>query len=61
MCKYIEVKNGAPHPRTRWSSECGFDLVLMQGYTPNFGKQEEYDKKILPAGGCMKCKAEIET
>lgn len=60
MCEYTEIEGGAPYPRTRWRGECGFDFVLMQGYTPNFGKQEEYDKKIIPSGTCMKCKNIIE-
>ena len=60
MCKYtLNEKNKAPFPRVRYLSECGFDLVLMEGYKHDIDGGRTSDL-ISPSGSCMKCKGEIE-
>ena len=58
MCKYKEDKDGAPYPRVRYKTECGFDVVILAGYKSNeFGRRT--DSLSLPTGSCMKCGDEI--
>ena len=48
-----------PYPRVQFESECGFKLVLTDGYDMNWKDHEKYGTPILPRGKCMKCNKEI--
>ena len=59
-CKYKEIRNSVPYPRTRWIAECGFDYVLIEGYNKDFNSKGYYaNKKAHLTGNCMKCGGKI--
>ena len=63
MCKYkreIPQPKSMPYPRVTFVSECGFNLMLTEGYSMDWRKYETYGKPVNPKGNCMKCKEEIE-
>ena len=62
MCKYHKSKpqpESIPYPRVQFESECGFKLVLTDGYDQDWTKQT-YGEPIIPKGNCLKCQSEIE-
>jgi len=63
MCKYkreIPQPKSLPYPRATLISECGFNLMLTEGYSMDWRNHNTYGKPINPKGKCMKCKEEIE-
>lgn len=63
MCKYQKSKpqpESIPYPRVQFESECGFKLVLIEGYDQDWTKHKTYGEPIIPKGRCMKCNTEIE-
>ena len=67
MCDYKknETKN-LPYPRKSYTSECGLDFVMLEGYkfitskdTANCGIQINTEELNLPSGKCMKCGKDI--
>ena len=67
MCKYVKDDNqDAPYPRVSHTSECGFRLVLLEGYEfdsrkdcGGSGFSERSNRIAKPTGKCMKCKEAI--
>lgn len=62
MCNYKKSNpqpKNMPNDRTKFESECGFILVLKQGYDMNWQDYTNYRKPITPSGNCMKCNNEI--
>lgn len=57
-CKYVLDEIEAPYPRVSYISECGFQLVMMEGYEYNefSGRTSKFK---IPSGKCLKCKKEI--
>ena len=63
MCKYQKDQpqpKTLPYPRVSFTSECGFNLMLKEGYNMDWRDCENYGKPVYPKGKCMKCKNEIE-
>lgn len=63
MCKYQKSKpqpENIPYPRVQFESECGFKLVLNEGYDKDWTKHQTYGHPVNPKGKCMKCQSEIE-
>jgi len=63
MCKYkkdIPQPKTLPYPRATFTSECGFKLMLTEGYSMDWRNYDTYGKPINPQGKCMKCKEDIE-
>lgn len=63
MCKYQKSKpqpKNIPYPRVQFESECGFKLVLTEGYDQDWTKHKTYGEPIIPKGNCLKCQSEIE-
>jgi hypothetical protein len=63
MCKYKKDKpqpKTLPYPRVTFTSECGFKLMLNEGYGMDWRNHENYGHPVYPKGKCMKCKEEIE-
>jgi hypothetical protein len=62
MCNYKKSEHqpkNIPYPRVQFESECGFKLVLIEGYDMNWQDHNKYANLILPSGKCMKCNNEI--
>jgi hypothetical protein len=62
MCNYKKSNpqpENIPYDRTQFESECGFILVLKEGYNMNWQDYTKYRKPITPIGKCMKCSNEI--
>lgn len=63
MCKYqkdIPQSKTLPYPRANFTSECGFQLTLLEGYSMDWRNYDTYGKPVTPKGKCMKCKEDIE-
>jgi hypothetical protein len=63
MCKYqkdIPQPKNLPYPRASFTGECGFKLVLIEGYDMDWKNNKTYGKPIFPKGKCMKCNTDIE-
>ena len=63
MCKYKKSKpqpKNIPYPRVQFESECGFKLVLTEGYDQDWHNHKKYGQPLLPKGKCLKCQSEIE-
>lgn len=62
MCNY---KKSEPqpekmlYPRVQFESECGFKLILIEGYDMDWRDHSKYGNPILPIGKCMKCNSDI--
>lgn len=59
MCKYQKSLQDLPYPRVQFESECGFKLVLAEGYNQDW-KSKDYGKIKIPQGKCLKCQSLIE-
>jgi hypothetical protein len=63
MCKYKKDKpqpKNLPYPRVTFTSECGFNLMLSEGYNMDWRNNGTYRTQKIPKGKCMKCGCEIE-
>jgi len=58
-CKYKLANTELPFPRVGYISDCGFQLVELEGYKRDldYGITNELS---LPKGNCMKCGKTIE-
>jgi hypothetical protein len=62
MCNYKKSNpqpKNIPNPRVQFESECGFKLVLNEGFNMNWQDYKKYRNPILPSGKCMKCNNDI--
>ena len=68
-CEYVIEEDGAPYPRVKYNSECGFQLVVLEGYEFDSSKTSSGNESFsyrtkrvnFPSGNCGKCKNEILT
>lgn len=61
-CKYSKESpqpKNMPYPRISYNSECGFNLVINEGYVTDYRDYDNLGKEIKPKGNCLKCKKEI--
>tara|TARA_R110000851_G_scaffold326621_1_gene495479 strand:+ start:40 stop:249 length:210 start_codon:yes stop_codon:yes gene_type:complete len=68
MCKYTVEKDAVPYPRIKYNSECGYQLMLIEGYKCESTKDSgggsfliRANELNLPSGKCRKCGVEITT
>jgi len=63
MCNYKKESpqpKTIPYPRATFVAECGFYLMLKEGYSLDWRNNKTYKKPLYPKGKCMKCNQVIE-